>query len=126
MSRAHGEAKRAWATREAEFKAIIADTRSAPRPVDGGTPSAAVSAAQMAYSSELEVQRASDAARLAQAEQEARDVRRLSQQLTALRLRHDKCLELLGERQRRVEELVLDLAEAREIYRQQIQSLLPP
>jgi hypothetical protein len=80
---------------------------------------------------ELETQRKREAAQLLQAEQramqaeaEARSARGLSQQLTELRLRHNKCLELLGERQRRVEELALDVQEARDIYKEQIRNLM--
>ncbi len=47
-------------------------------------------------------------------------------ELEELKARHAKCLEALGERSQRVEELTLDLHEAREIYRAQIQMLCPP
>ena len=48
---------------------------------------------------------------------------RTRSELAELRARHATCLRLLGERGQRMEELSLDLAEARDIYREQIMLL---
>lgn len=138
LTRMHGDAKRAWAAREAELLSAVDELRggtrhaSRPGPTDQQASPAEHSSALERRVLELEAQRKREAAQLLQAEQramqaeaEARNARGLSQQLTELRLRHNKCLELLGERQRRVEELALDVVEAREIYKAQILSLLP-
>ena len=47
------------------------------------------------------------------------------QELKALQAKHSTALELLGERNERVDELEQDLAEARTIYRSQILMLCP-
>ena len=50
---------------------------------------------------------------------------RATQELKALQVKHSTALELLGERNERVDELEQDLAEARTIYRSQILMLCP-
>lgn len=135
LTRMHGDAKRAWAAREAELLSAVDDLRGGTRPASLPTEQQASPAEHSSALErrvfELEAQRKREAAQLLQAEQramqaeaEARNARGLSQQLTELRLRHNKCLELLGERQRRVEELALDVAEARAIYKEQIQNFM--
>ena len=49
----------------------------------------------------------------------------LLQELKVMQAQHSTALELLGERNERVDELELDLAEARTIYRSQILMLCP-
>jgi uncharacterized protein (DUF849 family) len=128
ITRVHSDAKRMWTAREAELLAVVNEHNTAPanQQPQGGD----VSTMERRLL-EVEAQRKRDASLLLQTEhramqheQEARDARRVSQQLTELRVRHNKCLELLGERQRRVEELTLDLQEARQIYREQLLMLL--
>ena len=50
---------------------------------------------------------------------------RVIQELKVLQAKHSTALELLGERNERVDELEQDLAEARTIYRSQILMLCP-
>jgi hypothetical protein len=55
----------------------------------------------------------------------AQDHGRLLQELKALQAQHSTALELLGERNERVDELEQDLVEAKTIYRSQILMLCP-
>lgn len=131
MTRMHGDAKRAWAAREDELLVLVNELRAANHSSTNAHSQGGDANALERRLLELDAQLKRDAGLLLQAEQralqheqEARDARLLSQQLTELRVRHNKCLELLGERHRRVEELQLDLTEARQIYREQLLMLL--
>ena len=147
-ARSFAEAQRAWRVREAQLlqgiselqtgleRATAAASEASSRSSPAGISSREAMPGELAELqrrvSRLEAERARDSELLLEAEtraltaqRAAQETERATRELGELRLRHQKCLELLGERTQRAEELTLDLSEARDIYRSQILMLCP-
>lgn len=147
-ARSFAEAQRAWRAREAQLlqgvselqtglerataAASEASSRSSPVSLSSREALPGELAEMQRRVSRLEAERARDSELLLEAETRALAAQRAAleseraiRELGELKLRHQKCLELLGERTQRAEELTLDLSEARDIYRSQILMLCP-
>jgi len=147
-ARSFAEAQRAWRAREAQLlqgvselqtglerataAASEASSRSSPVSLSSREALPGELAEMQRRVSRLEAERARDSELLLEAETRALAAQRAAleseraiRELGELKLRHQKCLELLGERTQQAEELTLDLSEARDIYRSQILMLCP-
>lgn len=132
LSRTHTEAQRAWRAREAELLSSISELQGAIdrslallRDAAGPTSFGDVELQAMQRRvSLLEAQLTRATERAAALEQPAHERAQLSRELDELRSRHTTALRALGERSLRVEELALDLSEARDIYRAQSTRML--
>lgn len=118
-SRLLAEAQQTWRAREAELLLSVSELQTA---VNLSSPAAEDPSASPRLSGAVQDQ-AMQRRRAAFDAERGLATERLERELAELRARHNTCLRLLGAKGQRIEELTLDLAEAREIYREQILAL---